>query len=727
MSTTNPTGPSGRSPERAAAPAEPDLGAPLAERDLACPICMSVVSDPFVTPCGHTFCAACIATHLDGGGAGACPCCARALTRDATYPNFLLSALVRRARAGALGAPAGGPEAVAAAVEAARGSLRPAECDRLVATLLEARREAEAREREGNMGLLLRFLQHSREDKARKLEALRRELTCLDADIVRVEATARSGGASPAPERAASLSAAPAAPAAAAVAPASGVDAPAMQRAALVASAAGPRAPHASANEAISAAPCGVESGGAPRAPSPLAAPPGEAAAAPPPPTADASPSPSPEDSDGGAGEPARGGKRRRLASRFEDLQEAYLRLRAAALRGDAGGAESSGGGAGAVPPGAAPAEARGGGGAAGAADVDDGLAEFSRMLSSLTRCSRLRLVAEIPRPSLRAASSIISSVEFDRDGGLFATAGVSKRISIFEHAAVVGSPGVAVHCPVVELVTRSKLSCLSWNRYVGAHLASSDYEGGLALWDVHASALVAEYEAHARRVWSVDFCAADPTLLASGSDDGCVKLWSTRAPGSLARLDLKANVCAVRWRPGSAHELAVGSADHAVYLYDLRRPDAPLAACAGHRRAVSYCRFVSSTELASASTDSTLRLWDLAGVPGVGAGEGRGAAPPPRALGAARVFEGHVNEKNFVGLAAEGGFLACGSEANEVVVYHKALSRPVARAAFGAGAPGGGERAFVSAVCWRPGTRELLAADSHGTVRVLQLTGSDE
>jgi hypothetical protein len=52
----------------------------------------------------------------------------------------------------------------------------------------------------------------------------------------------------------------------------------------------------------------------------------------------------------------------------------------------------------------------------------------------------------------------------------------------------------------------------------------------------------------------------------------------------------------------------------------------------------VSYVRFSGASQLVSASTDSTLRLWGL---------EGRGAASE-----ALRVYEGHSNEKNFVGLA---------------------------------------------------------------------------
>lgn len=57
---------------------------------------------------------------------------------------------------------------------------------------------------------------------------------------------------------------------------------------------------------------------------------------------------------------------------------------------------------------------------------------------------------------------------------------------------------------------------------------------------------------------------------------------------------------------------LQVGSADHHIHYYDLRNISRPVHVFSGHRKAVSYVKFLSNDELASASTDSTLRLWDV-------------------------------------------------------------------------------------------------------------------
>lgn len=57
---------------------------------------------------------------------------------------------------------------------------------------------------------------------------------------------------------------------------------------------------------------------------------------------------------------------------------------------------------------------------------------------------------------------------------------------------------------------------------------------------------------------------------------------------------------------------LQVGSADHHIHYYDLRNISRPVHVFSGHKKAVSYVKFLSNDELASASTDSTLRLWDV-------------------------------------------------------------------------------------------------------------------
>ena len=266
-------------------------------------------------------------------------------------------------------------------------------------------------------------------------------------------------------------------------------------------------------------------------------------------------------------------------------------------------------------------------------------------------------------------------------------------------------------HCPVVEMVTRSKLSCISWNKFVSNELASTDYEGVMNVWDASTGNLLHEYEAHSKRIWSVDNCCADPALLATGSDDRFVKVWSTKSPSAIAQFDLKSNVCTVKWHPTSAHEIAIGAADHSVYVYDLRKYDACLRTFTGHKKAVAYVRWSSPNELISASTDSTLRLWKV---------------DSPLSSQEERVYRGHINEKNFVGLAVSNDFIACGSENHEVCMYYKPLSKPITRIALPYTGAELREKPFISAVAWHPGRKELLAATSQGSAFVLSLEGDD-
>ena len=410
------------------------------------------------------------------------------------------------------------------------------------------------------------------------------------------------------------------------------------------------------------------------------------------------------------------------------------------------------------------------------AADVDanvpapgEALGVVRRAVEALSSRGQLRFIADVPSvdsvttslaTNSRDSSNarIVASLEFDAAGDHVAAAGVARCIRIYRFhdsakaaklasirdadkerepkrlrrsnaeasdSAAAASAGAAEYSaqPKLCIDVKNKLSCLSWCRMASqsAPLASADYEGVVSLYDPSTGVLLRDTCEHVRRLWSVAF-AGEGRLesFATGGDDGRVKLWSVRKPCSTMTLELRANVCAVEFQPNDPNVLAVGSADHRVRLFDLRAAHAnrPLVELWGHTRAVSYVRWLTGEDtprggaLVSASIDGALKLWE-----GLDGAAGR----------CVRSFAGHVNERNFVGLAAGAGdassFLACGSETNAVFTYHRSLSKPVATHSFsGSSDTSHSGYRFVSAVAWRPKTTTLLAANSRGRIRILEL-----
>mmetsp|Transcript_4168 Transcript_4168/g.8045 ORF Transcript_4168/g.8045 Transcript_4168/m.8045 type:complete len:543 (-) Transcript_4168:796-2424(-) len=342
-----------------------------------------------------------------------------------------------------------------------------------------------------------------------------------------------------------------------------------------------------------------------------------------------------------------------------------------------------------------------------------DDISRFSRY-SSLSCVSTLRhhsrSECSTGTGESRSVSNIVSSIEFDSSAQYVATAGVMKCIKIFALENILSS-SVNFHYGD-ELETKAKLSCLSWNQFIRTQLISSDYQGVITLYDVQKGGKALEFDEHESRAWSVDFSTKDPYRFASGSDDRKVKIWSTFQPSSVATIESRAQVCCVKFNPESENEIAFGSADHDVHVYDIRYTRQPRHVFRGHGKAVSYVRFLSGTQLCSASTDSTLKMWDV------------------RSGKELRTFRGHRNEKNFVGLSVTKDLITCGSENNAVYAYFRALSRPILVFSFNESHStlGGEELAedssqFVSSVCWNPKDEsQLFAANSQGIIKVLKL-----
>ncbi|KAG0413928.1 hypothetical protein HPB47_008930 [Ixodes persulcatus] len=284
-----------------------------------------------------------------------------------------------------------------------------------------------------------------------------------------------------------------------------------------------------------------------------------------------------------------------------------------------------------------------------------DGLREFTENLSKFTRYSSMRPLATLNYATdLLNGTSIVSSIEFDKDNEFFAIAGVTKKIKVFEYGTVIQDI-VDIHYPVNEMMCNSKISCISWSSYHKGMLASSDYEGTVTIWDAFTGQKIKMFQ----------------------------------------------------FNPESRFHLALGSADHCVHYYDLRSTKQPLGVFKGHKKAVSYVKFLNTTELVSASTDSQLKLWNINN---------------PHCL---RSFKGHLNEKNFVGLATDGDYVACGSENNALYIYYKGLSKQVLTFRFDVvrnilekDKKEEDSNEFVSAVCWRIGSSVVVAANSQGTIK---------
>lgn len=69
----------------------------------------------------------------------------------------------------------------------------------------------------------------------------------------------------------------------------------------------------------------------------------------------------------------------------------------------------------------------------------------------------------------------------------------------------------------------------------------------------------------------------------------------------------------------------------------------------------MAYVRFLSSSELAAASVNSTITLWRW------------------ESMERLQAFSGHVNVSNFAGMATIGDYIACGSETSQVCAWHAA------------------------------------------------------
>jgi WD40 repeat protein/uncharacterized protein YjbI with pentapeptide repeats len=228
-----------------------------------------------------------------------------------------------------------------------------------------------------------------------------------------------------------------------------------------------------------------------------------------------------------------------------------------------------------------------------------------------------------------------------------------------------------------------------------GQRLASGGDDGTVRVWDGETGALARELVGTGGSVWSLAW-APSGRELAAGSDDGTVRVWDGET-GALARElggiggGTGGTVWSLAWAP-SGRELASGSADGKVRVC-VAATGALARELGGPGGSVwSVAWAPSGRELAAGSADGTVRVWDAE----------TGAQ--------ARELGGTGGSVWSLAWAPSGRELAAGS--TDVRVWDGETGA-VARDLDGV------TGSSVSSLAWAPSGRDLAAGSTDGTVRV--------
>lgn len=166
--------------------------------DFLCPICFEIISEAYITRCGHTYCYRCILKSLETNNR--CPKCSVILSNADIFPNFLLNELIckykcRQKMARELGgASSSGSGQNAAAADGLRNlvaheskSLSLPDINVMLEALKKRKQHLEAESYLSQNRLLHEFLKNLLKLKERQLCDVTKEVSVIKKDLEHVE------------------------------------------------------------------------------------------------------------------------------------------------------------------------------------------------------------------------------------------------------------------------------------------------------------------------------------------------------------------------------------------------------------------------------------------------------------------------------------------------------------------------------------------------------------
>jgi WD40 repeat protein len=225
-----------------------------------------------------------------------------------------------------------------------------------------------------------------------------------------------------------------------------------------------------------------------------------------------------------------------------------------------------------------------------------------------------------------------------------------------------------------------------------GRCVATGSDDGMVKVWDAESGRALNSLEGHGDAVNSVAW-SPDGWRLASGADDSTVRVWDAENGRALSSLDGHGHsVTFVAWSP-DGRRLASGSSDRTVMVWDAESGRA-LNSFEGHSSLVLTVAWSpDGRRLASGSYDRTVKVWD---------------AESGRALNS---LEEHGNKVSSATWSPDGRRLASGAYDRTVKVWDAESGRTLNSLE--------GHSHLVLAVAWSPDGRLLASGSSDSTVKV--------
>ena len=225
-----------------------------------------------------------------------------------------------------------------------------------------------------------------------------------------------------------------------------------------------------------------------------------------------------------------------------------------------------------------------------------------------------------------------------------------------------------------------------------GSKLASGSDDGTIRLWDAATGEHLLTLEGHTDDVWSIAF-SPDGNRLASRSRDRTIRLWDAATGEHLLTLEGHTDdVNSIAFSP-DGNRLAGGSNNNTIYLWDAATGK-HLLTLEGHTDDVNSIAFSpDGSRLASGSLDNTIRLWD--------------AATGEHLL----TLTGHTDYVWSIAFSPDGSRLASGSLDNTIRLWDAATGEHLSTLT--------GHTDYVWSIAFSPNGNRLASGSWDNTIRL--------